>query len=235
MATKPVEWTVEQLVARAKAKGVTGEQLDAFFRHVRQRTDGCWQWLGQLTNSGSPLFADCPHNDRDPVTKKQRGRRINIKQPMAHRTAYYWFKGILRKYPRWKLVQTCGHRACVNPAHLRQVAVVEVQPVELHTGTLSQIFANVKVSPITGCWVWTGHHNLTGYPVLEMNGHPRALDVLLYAWFVGYAAGEAEATHLPHHKCKVRACINPSHMELVPTVMRKRLAGPTPSVQELSR
>lgn len=235
MATKPGELTIEQLVERAKAKGVTGDQLVAFFRHVNRRQDGCWQWMGQLTNSGGPLFADCPSNERDPATGKQAGRRINLKQPMAHRTAYYWFKGILRKYPRWKLVQTCGHKACVNPAHLRQVAVVEVPPVELHRDTLSQIFVNVQVSPITGCWVWGGTRNVTGYPVLDMHGHPRALDVLLYAWFVGYAAGEAETTHLPLHKCRVRACINPSHMELVPTVMRRRLAGPRPTEQELSR
>lgn len=236
--------TIEEYVTKARAKGVTNQQLDHFFRHVEQLPSGCWQWTGSMNSNGLPLFPDCPGNTRDKATKRQQGRHLKtkklvgdkwvyseMKQPTAHRTAYYWFKGVLMNYPKWKLIQTCGHRGCVNPAHLRQVRVVEVAPVTLHTDTLTAIFSRVTVTPETGCWTWTGDVNVSGYPVLEMGGHPRAIDVLCYGWFVGYGLGEAETTHLPLHHCGVRACIHPAHMELVPTHMRRQLAAP-PATEE---
>ena len=212
----PTQPPIELLVAKAKARGVTVEQLDTFFRHVTHRDDGCWQWTGPINNNGLPLFSDCPEG---------RPGRLQVKQPMGHRTAWWWFRGRLYRYPYAKLLQTCGHRACVNPMHLQQKLVREAKPVELHTDTLTAIFRHIKVSPITRCWVWMGNVNVSGYPTLEMGGHPRALDVLIYAWFNAYAEGESETTHLPLHTCQVRACLNPTHMELVPAADRQHLAG----------
>jgi len=219
---------LQMLVSKAKARGVTEQQLDAFFRNVRQRDDGCWQWMGTITNNGLPLFADCPPG---------RPGRLQAKSPMAHRTAFWWFKGRLYRYPYAKLIQTCGHKACVNPMHLQQKLVREAKPVELHTDTLTAIFSRVECVPmppvdrpdddelVGHCWRWTGDVNVSGYPTLEMLGHPRSLDVLVFAWFGTYLAGQSEATHLPLHKCEVRACLNPAHMRLVLAAERQAMAG----------
>jgi len=212
----PTQPPIDLLAAKARSRGVTAEQLDAFFRHVKQRDDGCWQWMGPINNNGLPIFSDCPPG--------QPGH-LPVRHPTAHRTAFWGFKGRLYRYPYAKLIQTCGHKACVNPMHLQQKLVREAKPVELHTDTLTAIFSRVTVSPITGCWVWTGDVNISGYPTLELGGHPRALDVLVFAWFGTYLPGESEATHLPLHDCKVRTCLNPTHMDLVPAAEREALAG----------
>ena len=63
----------------------------------------CWQWQSQVSNSGFGrimLRDDC-------------GR---MSMQSAHRASYTTFIGQLPAEK--KVVQTCGNRLCINPAHL---------------------------------------------------------------------------------------------------------------------
>lgn len=57
----------------------------------------------------------------------------------------------------------------------------------------------------TPCWIWVGSFKENGYPA-----HNKHRKILISR--VGYLPPNIVA----HHKCHVRACINPDHMEPVP-------------------
>jgi hypothetical protein len=64
----------------------------------------CWQWQSQVSNSG---FGRIMLRDNDGKMRMQ----------SAHRASYATFVGSLPEEK--KVVQTCGNRLCINPAHLQ--------------------------------------------------------------------------------------------------------------------
>lgn len=214
----------------------TKSQFDKFFEHVEVREGGCWEWTGRLTNDGLPVFPDCPENVKDDATGLMHGARLHPVrrtgeskdayakrdkkfEPMAKRTAFVWFRGVLLPYPHWKMTQSCTHRACVQPAHLRQVRVQERKDVTVTTANLAEVFGHVEVTPHLGsnCWLWTGLTNSAGYAVASFFGQPvQSIDLLTQEWFSTYGDGESAVTHQIYHRCLRRRCVNPAHFELVP-------------------
>lgn len=88
---------------------------------------------------------------------------------------------------------------------------------------------------LTPCWVWQGHVNASGYGVVNDGGQTR-LAYAVYHDRVKTAPGEGEQRD---HLCRVRACVNPDHIEVVPAavnVQRGRLAKVTADqVREMRR
>lgn len=73
---------------------------------------------------------------------------------------------------------------------------------------LGKVMRRHVVELATGCWVWTGAIDPEGYGYF---GRHTAAYRAAYELFVGPIP-----THLePDHLCRNRACINPSHLELV--------------------
>jgi hypothetical protein len=68
----------------------------------------------------------------------------------------------------------------------------------------------------SGCWIWTGFRNKAGYGMYGESmggiGKHRRAHRLAYRLFRGEIASPLVIDHL----CRVRACVNPWHMELVP-------------------
>lgn len=69
----------------------------------------------------------------------------------------------------------------------------------------------VSPEPNTGCWLWTGYTFSSGYSCFgekysSYHGHRWA-----YKHFVGEIPDGWEVDHL----CRVRCCVNPSHLEAV--------------------
>jgi hypothetical protein len=201
----------------------TAEQLDAFFNHVTVDDAGCWIWTGPVTDAGLPKFGFCPL-----APEGQPDARLPVKVPLGHRTSFAWFRGVLLPYPYWKVDQKCGARKCVRPGHLRQVRVPQKGELMLSTDRLKMIFEHVTRTD-KGCWYWTGSINASGYAVQRFDDASlRAVDSVLYDWFVGYGVGQApheirysvrpDAPKAPQllHVCLSRACVNPAHMNLVP-------------------
>lgn len=75
-----------------------------------------------------------------------------------------------------------------------------------------RFFEKVSPEPNTGCWLWTGADNGCGYGTMTM-GHDRRAYAhrLAYELFVGPVP---DGLHLDH-LCRVRCCVNPSHLEPV--------------------
>lgn len=72
--------------------------------------------------------------------------------------------------------------------------------------SLEAFFWRVRVNA-SGCWEWTGSINYNGYGQFRQNCAHR----WSYAWFVGVIPERYEIDHL----CRVRACVNPAHLEAV--------------------
>lgn len=69
-----------------------------------------------------------------------------------------------------------------------------------------------KVSVQTsGCWLWTAATNAKGYGRVAWEGHNRYAHRVVYTLLVGPIPDGLTIDHL----CRVRACVNPAHMEPV--------------------
>lgn len=77
--------------------------------------------------------------------------------------------------------------------------------------TLLRFWPKVKLNRATGCWVWTAATFRTGYGALGMGQRVLLAHRLSYETFRGPIPEGLVIDHL----CRVRACVNPAHLEAV--------------------
>lgn len=70
---------------------------------------------------------------------------------------------------------------------------------------------HIEPEPNSGCWIWIGKRNKTGYPGLTRNYKSVLAHRLVYEVLVGPIPYDKEIDHL----CRNRSCVNPAHMEVV--------------------
>lgn len=75
---------------------------------------------------------------------------------------------------------------------------------------------------VTPCHIWTGWLNNCGYPTMTHAGKTARAHGVVYEHFVGPIPEGLELDHL----CRVRACVNPAHLEPV-THWENMLRGDT--------
>lgn len=75
-----------------------------------------------------------------------------------------------------------------------------------------RLMAKVSMEPMSGCWLWTGATNPNGYGHMSVNGHFVDVHRVSYEQFIG----EIPDGLTLDHKCRVRCCANPEHLEAVP-------------------
>jgi hypothetical protein len=81
-----------------------------------------------------------------------------------------------------------------------------------------------RVDKTGSCWLWTGAIQSRGYGHLAVN--KRAVLAHRYAWEL--ENGPIADGLVIDHRCRVRACVNPDHMDLVsPKENTMRGIGPT--------
>ena len=71
---------------------------------VKLADSDCWQWQSQVSNSGYGRI----------MLRDENGQ---MSMQSAHRASYVAFIGPLTGEK--KVVQSCGNRLCINPAHLQ--------------------------------------------------------------------------------------------------------------------
>lgn len=93
-----------------------------------------------------------------------------------------------------------------------------------------------KVSVIDECWMWLGARNSRGYGHFFVRGSKPRKNVLAHRWAYIMAGGVIPPGMQIDHLCRVRACVNPAHMEVVtPRQNTLRGIGPTAENARLSR
>lgn len=81
-----------------------------------------------------------------------------------------------------------------------------------------------KVEKTETCWLWRAHRLPTGYGQFYFDGQMRYAHRVAYELFVGPIPAGLTIDHL----CRVRACVNPDHLEPV-TNRENILRGVAPS------
>ena len=80
---------------------------------------------------------------------------------------------------------------------------------------LERAMEKVMPEPNSGCWLWlgslSGSSHLGGYPDLWDGKRVRKAHRLLYTELVGEIPRGLDLDH----KCRIRSCVNPAHMEPV--------------------
>ena len=65
--------------------------------------------------------------------------------------------------------------------------------------------------PNSGCWLWLKGANTAGYGYIKVEGKQRRAHIVCYEENVG----PVPAGLVLDHKCRVKSCINPAHLEPV--------------------
>lgn len=68
-----------------------------------------------------------------------------------------------------------------------------------------------KVEQTTNCWEWVAYKNRKGYGVIKHNGKT----VLAHRFSYELIKGDIPEGLQLDHLCKNRACVNPTHLEVV--------------------
>lgn len=110
---------------------------------------------------------------------------------------------------------------------------------EIGRKTLERFESRIIPEPNTGCWLWTGKVMTNGYAVLSCGWEGGAARTMLAHQFSYMLHNGAIPTGMQiDHKCRVRCCVNPNHLEavtasvnvlrgLVPERMRNRFKDKT--------
>ena len=83
------------------------------------------------------------------------------------------------------------------------IFVRRTQPVE------SRFWSKVEFTE--SCWLWNGPNNGTGYGHMFVDGKT----AYAHRWAYEYLVGPIAKGYVLDHLCRVRHCVNPSHLEQV--------------------
>jgi hypothetical protein len=113
---------------------------------------------------------------------------------------------------------TSPPRAELNGRHPVTLNAIKPSLLALASGDIAERFASkFTPEPNTGCWLWTAALNNCGYAVLSLGSRKGRTSLIGYAHRIAW---ELEHGPVPEgltldHRCRVRHCVNPAHLEPV--------------------
>lgn len=84
------------------------------------------------------------------------------------------------------------------------------------------------INPETGCWLWQHAKVPKGYGQAVRDGRV----VVAHRWYYEQAKGPVPAGKYLDHLCRVPACVNPDHLEVVTNAENVRRGKSTPLTPE---
>lgn len=86
----------------------------------------------------------------------------------------------------------------------------------------------IQEDPESGCWLWTGSLDSSGYASMKMHGKVVIVHRYCYEKLIGpiLLDGDDDPT-LDHLNCVSRACVRPDHMQVVSRSENSRRANET--------
>lgn len=121
-----------------------------------------------------------------------------------------------------KKPKICAEPSCQRPVKTRGMCnyhyekalrLGTIQPLRAWGGkrlTIAEKLLRRREVVDSGCWLWTGLRLNSGYGLLNVDRRPRGVHRLAYEEWVGPIVDG----NCVHHKCSVRHCFNPDHLEL---------------------
>lgn len=89
---------------------------------------------------------------------------------------------------------------------------------ELTPKVSKRLSSKIVVDPITDCWIWIAYRNKNGYGTVYFEKHTELAHRVMFAWLCGPIRRGHDISE-PDHTCRNRACVNPFHLELVPSIV----------------
>lgn len=88
-----------------------------------------------------------------------------------------------------------------------------------------RLTTSYRKDPVTRCWLWTGSVSKDGYPrigiqLVDGTWVARNAHTIMHTQFVG----PIPPGYNVYQTCRVRRCVNPSHLKAVPHAERIQLA-----------
>jgi hypothetical protein len=80
----------------------------------------------------------------------------------------------------------------------------------------AKIAARITIDPVSGCWLWSGVQNGSGYGQVHWDGRMRYVHRVVYELLAGpIPAGTPELDHVRAWGCRHKRCCWPAHLEPV--------------------
>lgn len=76
-------------------------------------------------------------------------------------------------------------------------------------------FSKIQPEPNSGCWLWIGAYNNYGYGCVCWSTNGRYRKYFAHRLSYEDAYGPIPVGMVVDHKCRVRGCVNPLHLEVV--------------------
>lgn len=122
---------------------------------------------------------------------------------------------------------TCAFPTCEKPCMYRVKGLCHAHYMQARSGkplvpigqrtstdpdvVIARLMRKAVVDEATGCWVWQGYVGTHGYGTVRSGGKSYQAHRLSYLLLVG----ELPDGSVVHHKCNVKMCINPEHLQAV--------------------
>ncbi len=120
----------------------------------------------------------------------------------------------------------CAASECDRPGEVRGLCRKHYQRIRRHGAlvnpdALDRAIAKLRFDD-SGCWVWTGYRNENGYGQIGAD----SVVVLAHRWFYEQLVEPIPEGLTLDHLCRVKACVNPEHLEPVTLAENIRRSAP---------
>jgi hypothetical protein len=109
-------------------------------------------------------------------------------------------------------------------------SLVALTPRPGYENTFERIVPRLRLGP-GGCWLWTGCTNPAGYGVARSRSDPAGLSMLVHRRLWTAVINDVPASRHIDHLCRVHACANLDHLEVV-TPRENCMRGVSPRARQ---